>query len=213
MDTSADNTSLKTQYTAQITADLERNAAEHERLSADIATLQRQLSALENNRTLLLSMRQTLDNEATGDAPDDTGVSGLENGSSPTRKSASPSARKPKKKADTTSGKTSGKRKGAESGRSRTKRAREAGVPTLGDLIRDDLAQHGEPRSAAEITAALTRALPDREIKATVVRGTLESLVAKGQAHRTKQQRSVFYSAATPDAAAGTAEPSEATPS
>ncbi|WP_338119186.1 hypothetical protein [Streptomyces rapamycinicus] len=45
------------------------------------------------------------------------------------------------------------------------------------------------------------------------MRGTLESLVAKGQAHRTKQQRSVFYSAATPDAAAGTAEPSEATPS
>ncbi|WP_413098535.1 hypothetical protein [Streptomyces sp. Inha503] len=201
MDTPADNTSLKSQYTAQITADLERNAAEHERLSADIATLQRQLSALEDNRVLLLSMRQTLDIEATGDAPDNTGVSGLEDGSSPARKSASPSARKPKRKAST----TSGKRKGAESGRSRTKGAREAGVPTLGDLIRDDLAQHGEPRSAAEITAALTHVLPDREIKATVVRGTLESLVAKGQAHRTKQQRSVFYSAAAQGAADGTA--------
>ncbi|CDR17983.1 hypothetical protein [Streptomyces iranensis] len=208
MATSADNTSLKTQYTAQITADLERNAAEHERLSADIATMQGQLSALENNRALLLSMRQTLDTEATGDAPDDTGVSGLQNGSSPTRKSAPLSARKPKKKPDT----TSGKRKEAESGRSRTKRARE-GVPTLGDLLRDDLTQHGEPRSAAEITAALTQVLPDREIKATVVRSTLESLVAKGQAHRTKQQRSVYYSAAAPEAAAGTADPSDATAS
>ncbi|SCG12705.1 hypothetical protein GA0115260_119583, partial [Streptomyces sp. MnatMP-M27] len=29
MDTSTDNTSLKSQYTAQITADLERNTAEH----------------------------------------------------------------------------------------------------------------------------------------------------------------------------------------
>ncbi|WP_413812410.1 hypothetical protein [Streptomyces sp. OE57] len=208
MDTPADNTSLKSQYTAQITADLERNAAEHERLSADIATLQRQLSALEDNRALLLSMRQTLDNEATGDE-DNTDVSGLADGSSPTRKSASPSAREPKKKSDT----PSGKRKGAESGRSRTKGARETGMPTLGDLIRDDLAQHGEPRSAAEITAALSQVLPDREIKATVVRSTLESLVAKGQAHRTKQQRSVFYSAAAPEAADGTAEPSGATPS
>ncbi|BBJ37295.1 hypothetical protein SSPO_000130 [Streptomyces antimycoticus] len=44
-------------------------------------------------------------------------------------------------------------------------------------------------RSAAEVTTALTQTLPDREIKATVVRSTLEALVAKGQAHRTKQKR------------------------
>ncbi|MGW3432903.1 hypothetical protein ACWDHW_33855 [Streptomyces melanosporofaciens] len=210
MDTSADNTSLKTQYTAQITADLERNEAEHERLSADIATLRQQLSELESNRALLLSMRQTLDNEATGDAPEDANVSGSDNGSSATRKSASlPATRKPKKEADT----TSGKRKRAESVGSRPKRVRNAGVPTLGDLIRGDLTQHGEPRSAAEVTTALTQTLPDREIKTTVVRSTLESLVAKGQAHRTKRQRAVFYSSAAPDAAPGTAEPSEATPS
>ncbi|MGV9854358.1 hypothetical protein ACWDWU_37215 [Streptomyces sp. NPDC003442] len=212
MDTSADNTSLKTQYTAQITADLERNAAEHERLSADIATLQQQLSALESNRALLLSMRQTLGNEATGDgeAPDNTDVSGSDNGSSATGKSASlPAARKPKKDADT----TSGKRKRAESGGSRPKRVRKTGVPTLGDLIREDLTQHAEPRSAAEVTTALTQALPDREIKTTVVRSTLESLVAKGQAHRTKRQRAVFYSATAQDAAPATTEPSEATSS
>ncbi|MGW7600496.1 BlaI/MecI/CopY family transcriptional regulator [Streptomyces antimycoticus] len=210
MDTSADNTNLKSQYASQITADIERNTAEHERLSADLATLQQQLTVLEDNRVLLLSMRQSLGDEATGDIlPENTSATGSENGSSATRKPTSlPAARKPKKKVSTTSDKP----KGAESGKSRTKRTREAG-PTLQDLIRDDLTQHSEPRSANEVTTALTQTLPDREIKATVVRSTLESLVAKGQVHRTKQQRAVFYSAVVPDAAAGTAEPSAATPS
>ncbi|WP_308124825.1 hypothetical protein [Streptomyces sp. NEAU-YJ-81] len=203
MDTSASNTNLKSQYAAQITADLER-------LSSEITALHRQLSALETNRALLLSMQQALGDEATGDVPENTNVSSLENGSSAARKSASlPAARKPKENTST----ATGKRKGAEAAGNRPKRARKAGAPTLRDLIRDDLALHGEPRSATEVTAALTQALPDREIKAAVVRSTLESLVAKGEAHRTKQKRSVFYSTTAPNTAAGTAEPSEATPS
>lgn len=210
VDTSTDNTNLKSQYAAQITADLERNSAEHERLSTEISTLQRQLSVLENNRVLLLSMRQTLGGESAADVPENAEVSGSADGVSAAPKSATlPAARKPKKNANT----TTGKRKGAESDRSRSKQVRETGVPTLRDLIRDDLIQHGEPRSATEVTAALTQALPDREVKATVVRSTLESLVAKGQVHRTKQQKSVFYSATTPDAAASTSEPSAASPS
>ncbi|MES4909247.1 MULTISPECIES: hypothetical protein [unclassified Streptomyces] len=210
MDTSADNTSLKSQYAAQITADLERNSAEHERLITEISALQQQLSLLENNRALLLSMRQTLRDEAAVGVPGNTDVSGSEDGSSTALKSAAlPAARKPKQKTNT----TIGKRKGAESDRSRPKRARAASVPTLRDLVHDDLTQHGEPRSAAEVTTALSQALPEREIKATVVRSTLESLVAKGQAHRTKQQRAVFYSATAPDTAAGASEPSTASPS
>ncbi|WP_413812738.1 hypothetical protein [Streptomyces sp. OE57] len=210
MDTSADNTNLKSQYASQITADLEHNSAEHERLSSEITALQQQLLVLENNQALLLSMRQSLGDEAAGDVPENTGVSGTENGASAARKSAEQSTtRKPKKKTDA----ASGKRKGTEPGGSRTKQVREAGAPTLRDLIHGDLTQHGEPRSAAEVTAALTQALPDREIKATVVRSTLESLVAKGQAHRTKQQRSVLYSATAPDAAADAAERSAASSS
>ncbi|WP_308124949.1 hypothetical protein [Streptomyces sp. NEAU-YJ-81] len=209
MDTSADNTNLKTQYAAQINTDLERNTADHERLSSEITALQQQLLVLENNRVLLLGMRQSLGDEAA-DVPENTGVSGSENGASAARKSAERSpTRKPKKKTDT----ASGKRKGTESGGKRTKRVRAAGAPTLRDLIHGDLTQHGEPRSAAEVTATLTQALPDREIKATVVRSTLESLVAKGEAHRTKQQRSVLYSATAPDAAAGAAERSAASSS
>ncbi|EXU61760.1 regulatory protein [Streptomyces sp. PRh5] len=210
VDTSASNTNLKSQYAAQITADLERNSAEHERVSSEITALQQQLSALENNRALLLNMQQTLGDEAAGDAPENIDASSLENDSSAARKPASlPAARKPKKNTST----TTGNRKETESARNRPKRARKAGTPTLRDLIRDDLTQYGEPRSATEITAALTQALPERKIKATVVRSTLESLVAKGEAHRTKQQRSVFYSTTAPNTAAGAPESSEATPS
>jgi hypothetical protein len=205
VDTSADNTNLKSQYAAQITADLERNSAEHDRLSTEISALQRQLSVLENNRALLLTMRQTLGDETAGDVPGNADVSSSEDGSS----AALPTARKPKQKTNT----PTGKREGAESGRSRRKQVRRPDAPTLRDLIRDDLIQHGEPRTAAEVVTDLTQALPDREIKATVVRSTLESLVAKGQVHRTKQQRSVFYSATVPDTAAGTSEPSAASPS
>ncbi|WP_063818372.1 BlaI/MecI/CopY family transcriptional regulator [Streptomyces mirabilis] len=68
--------------------------------------------------------------------------------------------------------------------------------PTLVEVIRGHLEQQGEPRSAAEITAALTQAHPDRSVKTTVVRTTLEGLVAKSHAHRTKQGSSVFYTAA-----------------
>ncbi|MFD8363433.1 hypothetical protein ACFV27_25435 [Streptomyces antimycoticus] len=207
MDTSADTTNLKTQYAAQITADLERNSTEHERLSSEISALQQQLSALEGNRALLLNMRQTLGDEAAGEVPDSAEVGSSANGSSATRKSAqTPTTRKPKRKTST----TSAGRKQAEPGKSRSHRVRKAGGPTLGDLIRDDLTQHGGPRSAAEVTTALTQALPDREIKATVVRSTLEALVAKGQAHRIKQKRAVFYSTTAPETAAGTGEPAEA---
>ncbi|GAA1252097.1 hypothetical protein GCM10009579_07470 [Streptomyces javensis] len=208
MDTPAESANLKSQYAAQVAADLERNSAEHERLSSEIAALQEQLTVLEENRALLLSMRQTLGDDTDG-ATENGGVSGSGDGSSARREVAALSAtRKARKKANA----AGGKRKGAESGgsRPRRQRVRETGVPTLRELVSNDLAQHGEPRSAAEVTAALSKALPEREIKPTVVRGTLESLVAKGQAHRTKQKKSVFYSAATTDAAADAGEPSEA---
>ncbi|MGW7266993.1 hypothetical protein [Streptomyces sp. NPDC054842] len=72
-----------------------------------------------------------------------------------------------------------------------------AAKPTLVELIRGHLEQQSEPRSAAEIATALTEAHPDRSIKITVVRTTLEGLVAKSHAHRSKQGSSVFYTAAT----------------
>ncbi|MYR46108.1 hypothetical protein [Streptomyces sp. SID5910] len=67
--------------------------------------------------------------------------------------------------------------------------------PTLVELVRRHLSEQKEPRSAAEVTTALGQAHSDRTIKTTVVRTTLEGLVAKNQAQRTKQGTSVYYTA------------------
>ncbi len=91
--------------------------------------------------------------------------------------------------------------------------AAKAAQPTLVELIRRHLAEQKEPRSAAEISTALGQAHPDRDIAAKVVRITLEGLVAKSQAERSKQGRSVFYAApaSAPTAAPATeAQPADA---
>jgi hypothetical protein len=67
--------------------------------------------------------------------------------------------------------------------------------PTLVELVRRHLSEQKEPRSAAEVTTALGQAHSDRAIKTTVVRTTLEGLVARNQAQRTKQGTSVYYTA------------------
>ncbi|MFF8412937.1 BlaI/MecI/CopY family transcriptional regulator [Streptomyces omiyaensis] len=73
-----------------------------------------------------------------------------------------------------------------------------AGRITLVELIRNHLAAGGAPCSASEITAALSAEHRDRHIQTTVVRTSLENLVAKGQARRSKQGSSVLYTAAVP---------------
>ncbi|MFE9674324.1 hypothetical protein ACFYO5_09400 [Streptomyces sp. NPDC006259] len=72
--------------------------------------------------------------------------------------------------------------------------------PSLVSLVREHLAVQSEPRSAAEVAQSLGQQHPERGIKATVVRTTLEGLVAKNHAQRTKQGSSVFYT--TPEASA-----------
>ncbi|MCX3289771.1 hypothetical protein OR263_24195 [Streptomyces sp. NEAU-H22] len=104
--------------------------------------------------------------------------------------------------------KTAGSPKTASS--SKTAGRSKSTEPTLVELIRRHLSAQKEPRSAAEISTALGQAHPHRDIAAKVVRVTLEGLVAKSQAERSKQGRSVFYtapatqSAAAPEAAAQT---------
>ncbi|MEU4037273.1 hypothetical protein [Streptomyces collinus] len=67
--------------------------------------------------------------------------------------------------------------------------------PTLIELVLKHLTEQQEPRSAAEVTQALDREHPGRGVQATVVRTSLENLVAKNKAQRTKQGTSVFYTA------------------
>ncbi|MFI7018494.1 hypothetical protein [Streptomyces sp. NPDC050164] len=193
-ETTTPATELASQYIAQVTGDLEANVKEQERIGAEIASLQEQLAALQHDHTVLVNMQQAL-----GITTAPAAEPAAEN-----QGATVPSPRR--KKADATPG---GKQKARKSTtRSRKKAATEpkapeakaadtpkAAQPTLVELIRRHLAEQKEPRSATEVSAALSQAHPDRDIATKVVRVTLEGLVAKSQAERTKQGRSVFYSA------------------
>jgi hypothetical protein len=186
-ETTATTTELTSQYSAQVTGDLERNLKEQERLSGEIEALQAQLASLRHDHTVLVSIQQALgisaapaaDAVATVPAP---------------RKKQQLSAKAADKQtmAEKTAvpvRKQTGKKTAAQTP------ATSSTAPTLVDLVREHLAGQSEPRSAAEITTALGQQHPERTIKTTVVRTTLEGLVAKTQAQRTKQGSSVFYTA------------------
>ncbi|MFF2519038.1 hypothetical protein [Streptomyces sp. NPDC058086] len=182
-------TELTSQYIAQVTGDLERNAKEQERIGQEIEALQEQLHALQHDHTVLVNMQQALGSAGRAAEADAAGTPSV-----PHQTSAEPKQSKPKKAAATGAKKTAPKKPATQA--SPAKASTAATKPTLVELIRGHLEQESEPRSAAEIAVALTQAHPDRSVKTTVVRTTLEGLVAKSRAHRTKQGSSVFYTTA-----------------
>ncbi|MEU1595516.1 hypothetical protein ABZ468_22305 [Streptomyces sp. NPDC005708] len=201
-------TELTSQYTAQVTSDLERNAKEQERVGAEIAALQEQLATLQVDYAVLVNMQQALGvapapaqpaaepDSATVPAPRRKRSIGV--GTSKRTRGKKSGA----EQEDTTAGKRTGGKAAAKKGAGRSASAKASG-PTLVELVRSHLTGQSEPRSAAEVAATLGQAHPERGIKTTVVRTTLEGLVAKNHAHRTKQGTSVFYTA--PDGADATA--------
>ncbi|MEV7222092.1 hypothetical protein AB0N98_19690 [Streptomyces sp. NPDC093681] len=112
---------------------------------------------------------------------------------STTTTTAKPAAEAPAKTTTKPVTKSTAKQAPKAAGKSAAQKA--PGRPTLVELVREHLAGQREPRSAAEVTAALGEAHSGRAVKTTVVRTTLEGLVAKNQAQRTKQGTSVYYSA------------------
>ncbi|MFF5968704.1 hypothetical protein ACFY64_34385 [Streptomyces collinus] len=210
-------TELASQYIAQVTGDLEANLKEQERIGTEITTLQEQLAALQHDHDVLKSMQQAL------------GIATPPNGSaaepesavlpSPRRKKAGPAAGEKQKARKSTAtpakkaakkpaagkpaaAKTAAKKPATQKPAAKTTDSAKAPEPTLVELIRRHLAEQKEPRSAAEISTALGEAHPHRGIAAKVVRVTLEGLVAKSQAERSKQGRSVFYTAPASQSAA-----------
>ncbi|MFD7488719.1 hypothetical protein [Streptomyces mirabilis] len=181
-ETTAETTELTSQYSAQVTGDLERNLKEQERLSGEIEALQAQLTALQHDHTVLVNLQQALGIPAPAAAPAAESAASV-----PAARKKPPEAAKQPAAARKRTGKKAAKAPAASSA-----------SPTLVDLVREHLAGQSEPRTAAEITSALGQAHPERTLKTTVVRTTLEGLVAKSQAQRTKQGTSVFYTA--PDA-------------
>ncbi|OWA13546.1 hypothetical protein B9W62_02250 [Streptomyces sp. CS113] len=264
-------TELASQYSVQVTDDLERNVKEQERVSTEITALQQQLAALQHDHALLVNMQQALgiasppSPSPSPSAPESAATSGAATvpaprggaaagkstrsrkattaskraaatkpgagaASKPTAKKATGSAattttetaaktadktpaktaaktatktpaktadKAPAKTATKTPAKTADKAADKAAGKPAAKKAaaRDAGRPTLVELVREHLAGQREPRSAAEVTTALGEAHSGRTVKTTVVRTTLEGLVAKNQAQRTKQGTSVYYTA------------------
>ncbi|MDG9720268.1 hypothetical protein [Streptomyces sp. DH24] len=201
---------LASQYAAQVTGDLDRNVKEQERISAEIAALQEQLATLQQDHSVLVNMQQalgvtpapvqsapaTVPAPRTKAAPDRARKSTRAKNTKTTKTTkkettAAPAPAKSQPKSQPKSGKPA-------AGKTPATAAKTAG-PTLVELVRAHLAEQGEPRSAAEVATALGKTHADRSFKTTVVRNTLENLVAKGQAQRSKQGNSVFYTA--PEAA------------
>ncbi|WP_225828316.1 hypothetical protein [Streptomyces naphthomycinicus] len=206
-------TELASQYVSQVTNDLEHNLKEQERITAEIAALQEQLGSLQHDHAILLNMQQALGIAAQAGNPvvpsprkKSGGTSRAEAAKTADKK---PAAKKPTGKTTagkttagkttagkTTAGKTSARKTTARKSTA-AKAASEAAQPTLVELVRRHLAEQSEPRSAAEVTEALGGAHPDRGIQTKVVRTTLENLVARNGAQRTKQGSSVFYTVPT----------------
>lgn len=196
-DATAAENGVTSQYRARVTGDLEDNRKEQERLGAEIAVLQRQLADLDRDREVLLNLQEALGAASALAASEaDQAPADVQDTVTPTK------ARKARER-------KSGPAPRKASGTGRKARAKTTAPqqPSLVSLAREFLAGQTEPRSAAEVAEALTQAHPDRGIKTTVVRTTLEGLVAKNHAQRTKQGSSVFYTA--PDSDGASAESSE----
>ncbi|MFG2661586.1 hypothetical protein [Streptomyces sp. NPDC048425] len=187
-------TGLASQYIAQVTGDLEHNVKEQERLGAEIDALQEQLGALQHDHSVLVSMQEALGGANPAGQADTTAAPAVSR-----QATALPRQSKSTKAASTSAKATASKRSAAKASSAKAPSAKAPKAdtkPTLVNLIRCHLEQQSAPRSTTEVSAALTQAYPDRGIKTTVVRTTLEGLVAKSQAQRTKQGSSVLYTAA-----------------
>ncbi|TXS61251.1 hypothetical protein EAO69_39745 [Streptomyces sp. me109] len=244
----SETTGLQSQYSAQLTADLERNTKEQERISAEVTSLQELLEALRRDQALLVNLQRTLGDDAPGAGEKAAGpaaavpsvprqtTAGPKSKAKPAKQQAAPAKAAPAKAASTktapaktvsakatpvkdapakaASTKTapaktvSAKATPAKAAtpKAAAKAPEAAGKPTLVELIHDHLSRQSEPRSAAEITTTLSESHPERGIKATVVRTTVEGLVAKGRAQRSKQGTSVYYTAAGTGAVDGSAK-------
>lgn len=191
-ETATPATELTTQYLAQVTGDLERNTKEQERISAEIASLQEQLAAVQHDHTVLMNVQQALGlSQPPAQPTADTESAAVP---SPRQKTPAPPGGKQKARKSV----APPKKTAAKKTQAKPADAAKPGQPTLVELIRRHLLKLTEPRSAAEIATALGQAHPERQFADKVVRVTLENLVAKSQAERTKQGRSVFYTAPKP---------------
>ncbi|MER5551924.1 hypothetical protein ABT001_09605 [Streptomyces sp. NPDC002793] len=175
---------ISADYAQRITDDLAANRSEQERTRAELTRLQDELVRLEEGEQILVKMQEVL------------GGNGKSAGKGRKAAASVPAARRAKGKATSRKGdepkaRVRAKQRTADKGAAAPKGA---GEPTWRELVTGYLADQREPKSAAEVAAALADAYPQRTTQVTVVRNTLEQGVAHGLLERSKQGRSVYYS-------------------
>ncbi|MFE2292751.1 hypothetical protein [Streptomyces sp. NPDC059452] len=191
------SSSVTADYAQRVADDLAANLSDQERVRAELARLQEELVRLEESQQVLTKMQDVLGA---------TGTSTAKNGKG-RKRTAVPAARRSGGRAASRKAGTApaGRKASGKTAAKKGTSPRKPGEPTWRELITAYLAGEGEPRSATEVAAGLTEAHPERTVQVTVVRNTLEQGVAQGLLERSKQGRSVFYSAvstvpAQPDA-------------
>ncbi|MGV9253611.1 hypothetical protein [Streptomyces sp. NPDC003697] len=211
-------TTIQDRYAQQVTADLEKNRAEQQEVTTQLQLLQTRLEQLRSEETWLAGVQASL--AGPGGAQDSSPADdGAECGSSETPEQASlpqQLGRGRKKVAQPAGGRrTAQKRTAAETATKKVTAKKTsaqaagaksavstAATPALGVLLKAILDGHaGEPRTALEIGEELERRYPERARNVTIVRNTLERLVAKGEIERTRQKRTVLYSSTDRSAA------------
>lgn len=196
-----DNPNLQSHYAQQVAADLERNLAEQERIRSEAAALQGRLEGLQKDHDLLVSMQAAV------------GAPSAKNAKSPRSAKEAKSASVPRARRRTNANTARAESaKPDKAARAKTPAKAVKTAPSLRELVVALLAAHQEPRSAAEVAQELAQSHPERKAGVAVVRNALEASVAKNQSERTKQQKSVYYSAVHKSGAAAdqprTTEPS-----
>ncbi|MFJ6236251.1 hypothetical protein ACIQH0_19385 [Streptomyces griseus] len=179
--------SVTADYAQRVADDLSATRSEQERVRTELTRLQDELVRLEDSEQVLTKMQEVLGGLPKPSAKQRKGAKG----------SVVPGARRSQGR--TAAGKATATTKGKSSKKAAT--PKKAGEPTWLELTTAYLGGQSEPRSAAEIAAALTEAHPERTVQVPVVRNTLEQGVAQGVLERSKQGRSVFYSPAAATAA------------
>ncbi|MEU4348126.1 hypothetical protein [Streptomyces sp. NPDC023838] len=215
-----DTTTLKDQYAARVTADLEANQQDQSRIRAELDTLKDQLEALERDHGLLQTMHHTLTGAAAAAATTATAskrdTARVPAKTAPAKTAAPAKVPTPRSKktevktevkpAGKTAAKPAGKtvakpartpRKNTAPAKTASRAKADTSGPTLREVVLGLFAGHQEPRTVADILTELTTAHPDRTTSPQVVRNTLEALVAKGELERERKQGSVFYTART----------------
>lgn len=185
----ASPTDISANYAQRISDDLSANRGEQVRIRAELARLQDELISLEASEGVLVQIREVLDSSASAVT-------------SSSETASVPSARRRKARKAVGGTMVSS----PESPNTNSTRP-EPGRPTWRELVTEFLSGQREPKSSAEVTAALTEAYPQRQVQVAVVRNTLEHGVAHGLTERHRQGRSVFYSAVS---AASASSPQEA---